>query len=726
MGKITIVAKISPHVKRVWFLAKVRLMKHSPIVLTESRWRDSDFRRRRRSIEAVWAGPGEAEAVNRRIVRFVSTDRGRITLVAVSICLALLGGLGLCKAILDEMLSKDASVTSSSWVSMLVARNPEILGMVSGTPPSDRTRQVLDDASQFGDIYRFRIWDKAGRLVFKSERIPSALTPPPAAQKRVADCVRSASIISRVSSNNAPHNVAFFVESYIPLKQNGEVIGVLDVYLDQTDDRALYQRSIFLTEIIIAILVLGAGGLPCYLVYSQMLDQRAAKAEAQYLAEHDSLTGIANRRRLRDMARSAMALSRRNGGYVAVLLIDLDRFKEVNESFGHGTGDELLKSVAVRLSSSVREEDLVARHGGDEFVVVQVGLEQPSGASLFAERLIKILLEPHAIGGRPMVCGASIGVAIAPPDADDFDKLLACADAALSKSKAAGRNTASFFEPGMDLIIRQRRQIEEDLRRVLATESFQLAYQPFHSFNDGALVGFEALLRWPEGWPLQSPAVFIPVAEESGLITRIGAWVLETACRTAATWPKPLKVAVNLSPAQFRHGDIVSAVEAALRVSGLDPARLELEVTESLWIEDSDGALDQLRRLRRIGVTIALDDFGTGYSSLSYLWKFPFDTVKIDRSFVMGMETEPKAAAIVNTITALGKALDLTITAEGVETVEQAKFLKQAGCDRGQGFLYSRPLCAASANALANADVAASKESPLFIVMPPIQLSGNC
>jgi diguanylate cyclase (GGDEF)-like protein len=648
--------------------------------------------------------------MHHRIIRFASTERGRLTLVAVSITLALLGGLGLCKAVLDEMLRKDAEATSSGWASMLGARNPEILTMLSGAPPSDRTRQVLEDASQFGDIYRFRIWDKAGHLIFKSERIPSADTPTAAAQKRVADCVRSGAIINRASSDNAPHNVPFFVESYIPVKQNGAVIGVFDVYLDQSDDKGLYQRSIFVTEIIIAILVLSAGGLPGYIVYRQMVDQRAAKAEAQYLSEHDGLTGISNRKRLRVMAKSVMALSKRNGSSVAALMIDLDRFKDINESFGHGTGDELLKSVAMRLMASVREEDLVARHGGDEFVVVQVGVEQPNGASLLAERLIRILSEPHEIAGMQVVCGASIGVAAAPPDAEDFDKLLACADAALSKSKADGCNTASFFEPGMDSIIRERRQLEEDLRRALATEAFTLAYQPFYSFQDGALLGFEALLRWPEDWTPRSPAVFIPVAEESGLITRIGAWVLETACRTASTWSSPLKVAVNLSPAQFRHGDIVSDVEEALRISGLDAARLELEVTESLWIKDSDIALDQLRRLRRIGVTIALDDFGTGYSSLSYLWKFPFDTVKIDRSFVMGMESEPKAAAIVNTITALGKALDLTITAEGVETAAQAQFLKQAGCDRAQGFLFGRPLSQSLADALANGDGVPAKE----------------
>jgi len=254
----------------------------------------------------------------------------------------------------------------------------------------------------------------------------------------------------------------------------------------------------------------------------------------------------------------------------------------------------------------------------------------------------------------------------------------------------------------MDATIRRRRRLEADLRRALETNVFQLAYQPLFSFHDESLLGFEALLRWPEDWEPESPAAFIPVAEETGLIVPIGTWVLETACRTAAAWPDTLKVAVNLSPVQFRQGDIVAVVEAALNASGLNPERLELEVTESLWLKNTDAVLAQLARLRKLGISIALDDFGTGYSSLSYLWKFPFDRVKIDRSFVTEMERDPKAMAIVNSIVAMGKSLHLTITAEGVETRDQAQALRNAGCDQAQGYLFGRPLSETLANALAN------------------------
>jgi diguanylate cyclase (GGDEF)-like protein len=647
-----------------------------------------------------------------RSIRFLNTELRRLAILAVCIAVPLVGGMLLCQSLLMKMLRDDAQATSSAWVSMLVARDPDILPLISGATPSLQTKRLLHESSQVGDIYRFRIWNTAGHLVFKSERMASAEAPLANTEKRIGDAIVSGSIFNEVHEGSSPNDVRFFVESFIPVKQNGAVVGVFDIYLDQSDDKVLYQRSLLFTEGIIAILVLVAAGVPGYLVFSQMLALRAAKLEAQFQSEHDSLTGISNRHRLRNDAQSAFALNRRTKGHIAALMIDLDRFKDINDTFGHAAGDEVLKAVAMRLKTSIREEDSVARFGGDEFVVLQVGMAQPSGARFLADRLTEALSKPYEFRGSELSCGASIGIATSPPDAEDFESLIACADAALYKSKAGGRNSISFFEPGMDAKIRERRQIETDIRRALTTRSFQLAYQPLHSFQDGRILGFEALLRWPEGWSPKPPAAFIPVMEESGLINDVGAWVLETACKTAANWTNPLKISVNLSPVQFHHGDIVSVVENALRVSGLAPARLELEVTESLWIQDADCVLDQLGRLRGIGVSIALDDFGTGYSSLAYLWRFPFDCVKIDRSFVSEMETEPKASAIVNTIMGLGKSLGLTIIAEGVETPAQAKILTEAGCDQAQGFLFGRPLPVASANALANADPMSAVEQP--------------
>jgi len=640
--------------------------------------------------------------MKRHFMRFLNAERRQVAIFAICITLAVVGGMFLCQFLSGKMLRENAQGTSSQWVSLAVARYPDVLSLLSDASPSVQTRHFLDDASQVGDIYRLRIWDATGRLVFKSER--TAFADMPANGKRVAEALVSVSIFDDVHAGSPPRNEPFYVESFIPVKKNGAVVGVFEIYLDQTDDEILYKKSLFLTEIIIGALVLLAGGIPGYGLYRQMLKLRDSRAETLFLSENDSLTGLPNRNRLNDAAKRALALSRRTKRRVAALMIDLDRFKDINNDFGQAAGDKVLKAAAKRLRSSIPEEDIVARFGGDEFVVLQIGMHQPNGASSLADRLTRVLAEPYLIDGSELACRASIGIALSSQDEEDLDALVACADAALFKAKASGRNSVSFFEPGMDAKIRERRDIEAGIRRALAADLFQLAYQPLYSFHDGRLLGFEALLRWPEGWPPQSPVEFIPVAEESGLINSIGVWALETACRTAANWAHPLMVAVNLSPVQFRDGNIVSIVKRALESSGLHPERLELEVTESLWIHDSDSVINQLRRLRGLGVSIALDDFGTGYSSLAYLWKFPFNTVKIDQSFVRGMENEPKAAAIVHTITSLGKVLDLTITAEGVETPEQARILKEAGCDQAQGFLFGRPLPALAATALANSE----------------------
>jgi diguanylate cyclase (GGDEF)-like protein len=621
-----------------------------------------------------------------------------------------LGGVMLSRVVAVEMLRADAQSTSSVWVATL-AEAADIPSLIAGATPSDTTKHLLGNASRVGDIYRYKVWNKTGHLVFVSERASSSSKETTMAERhgsRIAGSILSGSVYTETGAGNPPETPSYFADCYVPIKRNGTVLGVVEVYLDQTSDRALYQESFLATEGIIAFAVLLAGGFPGFMVYRKMVAHRAARAEALFLEEHDNLTGIANRKSLGETATAAMAWSLRNKGYVAALLIDLDRFKDINDTFGHAAGDKLLQAFAQRLNSSIRTEDMAARLGGDEFVILQVGMAQPSGASFLADRVMAILSETYEIGGLQLTCGASIGIAIGPTDAAGWDTLLSCASTALSKAKAEGSHTICFFEAGMDAIFQERRRLESDLRRALKTNAFQLAFQPLFSFRDGSLLGFEALLRWPEGWPPQSPASFIPVAEESGLIVPIGAWVLESACTTAAAWTKALKIAVNLSPVQFRHGDVVAVVEQALKVSGLDPGRLELEVTESLWLQDTDSVFAQLSRLRAMGISIALDDFGTGYSSLTYLWKFPFDKLKIDRSFVMEMEVDPKAGAIVNTIVALGRTLDLTITAEGVETRAQAHALSEAGCDQAQGYLFGRPLSASSARELTDADPASS------------------
>jgi diguanylate cyclase (GGDEF)-like protein len=637
--------------------------------------------------------------MRRRALRFLSTDRKRMLLIAVIVLFLAFGGVQLSKFVTASVLRANAQTTVSLWASSLLEIADDIPAVIAGAAPSARTDHILRDATEAGDIYRFKLRDKTGHAVFSSERKNrrSGPTVTDDQQKQIAASILSGVMYTNTDAGKSSENPAYFAECYLPIKHNGAVIGVLEVYLDQTADHTLYQRSFFLMESIMSVAVLLAGGIPGFMVYRKMREHRKAQAEALFLAQHDNLTGLANRKMLAEAAHRALAWNRRNKSYVAALVLDLDRFKEINDTFGHNVGDEVLQIVATRLKSAVRAEDMVARFGGDEFVVLQVGMTQPDGATYLATRLLEALAEPYEIDGLQLVCAASIGVAISSKDTEEWDGLLSRADVALYKSKSKGGGTASFFETGMGAMFRERRRLEADLRRALDTNAFNLAFEPLINLKGGELVGFEALLRWPEGWAPQSPAGFIPVAEDTGLIVPIGAWVLKTACNQAAAWTKPLKIAVNLSPVQFSHGDIVAVVKEALNSSGLDPGRLELEVTESLWLQNTETVLDQLGRLRSMGIAIALDDFGTGYSSLAYLWKFPFDKVKVDRSFVSQMELDPKAAAIVYTVVALGRTLDLTVTAEGVETLAQAEALKDAGCDEGQGYLFGRPVSAAAA-----------------------------
>jgi diguanylate cyclase (GGDEF)-like protein/PAS domain S-box-containing protein len=433
-------------------------------------------------------------------------------------------------------------------------------------------------------------------------------------------------------------------------------------------------------------------GRPVHVVAVRDISERKrAEARIQYLAHHDALTALPNRVLFRDRLEQALARARREGEMVAVLSLDLDRFKEINDTLGHPAGDELLKGVAARLSACVRETDTVARLGGDEFAIVQVGLDQPQGAANLAQRSLQALSAPFDLGEHRTLTGASLGIAVAPADGDDPDWLLKNSDIALYRANAESRGTFRFFEEDMNVRLQARRALEQDLYRALAEGEFELHYQPQVDLSDGSLVGFEALLRWRHPDREIIPEQFIPVAEESGIILPLGEWVLREACKEAATWPLPLKVAVNLSPAQFKHRDLAGLVAAVLQETQFDPDRLELEITESIILQDTEATFATLRRLKEMGVHISMDDFGTGYSSLSYLRRFPFDKIKIDRSFIGGLENSRGDAAIVRAVIALARSLGMTATAEGVETGHQLAYLQDEKCTEAQGYYLGRP-----------------------------------
>ena len=435
--------------------------------------------------------------------------------------------------------------------------------------------------------------------------------------------------------------------------------------------------------------------------FQDVTERRATEARLHYLAHHDPLTGLPNRSLLNDRLEQALARARRDGTEIAVLCIDIDRFKDINDTYGHNAGDELLIEVASRLQAEVRGSDTIARLGGDEFAIIQVGIGQPHGANTLCHRLLEALTQPYELGGQRVPAGCSIGVAMFPADADGAEALLIKADMALYRAKADGRGTSRFFELGMDKVFRNRKRIEEDLRLALDGGWFELHYQPQIAVQSEEIVGVEALLRLRHPTKgLVPPGDFMTVAEETGLIVPIGRWVLKKACADAATWRRkdgrPIRVAVNLSPIQFRQPTLVDDVENALLNATLDPALLEIEITESVLLHDTALVLETLDRLKRIGVLIAMDDFGTGYSSLSYLQRFPFDRIKIDQSFIRELSSNPDAAAIVRAVIALGRSLNISTTAEGVETAPQFAYLKGEVCDEVQGYYFDKPLTAAT------------------------------
>jgi diguanylate cyclase (GGDEF)-like protein len=426
------------------------------------------------------------------------------------------------------------------------------------------------------------------------------------------------------------------------------------------------------------------------------------KSEEQivFLARHDALTGLPNRVTFHERLNQAMARAER-GGKFALLNLDLDQFKSVNDALGHLAGDNLLKAVAGRLQCEIREGDTVARLGGDEFAILQLDVETASEASRLANRIVEVVSQPYDVEGQKVVIGVSIGIVLAPADSANPMELVKRADLALYRAKQDGRDTWRFFDPTMDTAAKARRELGLDLHDAMALGQLELHFQPLVSARHRVVTGFETLLRWRH--PLRgmvSPGEFISIAEETGLIAPIGAWVLHQACAEAAKWPNHIRVAVNLSPLQFRSQSLLDTVCDALRCSGIAAQRLELEITESVPLQDDHRTLSTLHALQDLGCRVALDDFGTGYSSLSYLRSFPFNTIKIDRSFVSELGEREECAAIVQAIAALGHSLKVHITAEGVETEDQFKFLAAAGCTEIQGYLFSKPVPAGALGSL--------------------------
>jgi diguanylate cyclase (GGDEF)-like protein/PAS domain S-box-containing protein len=494
------------------------------------------------------------------------------------------------------------------------------------------------------------------------------------------------SLIGKTAHDLLPKEEADFVTAHDrEVMESGNLVALGEHWVHTANGTRLMSTK--------KLVVPNAKGEPQYLLSmaEDVTERKRAEERIAYMAHHDTLTELPNRAAFTDRLIATLERAKDEKISFALLCVDFDRFKEVNDVFGHAIGDELLRRLSKRMQA-LASGAFLARLGGDEFMIVAANGAQPTTAAALADRLLASSEEEIEIDGNSLRVGLSIGVAIYPNDGEDATTLLGNADAALYRAKNEGRGLIRFFESDMDERLRERRSLQHDLRRALERDELSLHYQP-QARMDGEIVGFEALVRWQHpGHGMIPPNTFIPIAEESGLIIQIGEWILREACREASTWKRPLQIAINLSPIQFQHGDLPALVHSALLETGLAARRVELEITEGVLINDFSRAVSILRRLKALGVRIAMDDFGTGYSSLAYLQSFPFDKIKIDQAFISNLEGNPQSAAIVRAVIGLGHGLDLPVIAEGVETAGQLAFLTREACNEVQGYFVGRPM----------------------------------
>jgi diguanylate cyclase (GGDEF)-like protein len=621
------------------------------------------------------------------------------------LALAVWAAAALTSGTISKLLALDAETEASSWSRYLAANVADLPSIVKGAAPSPESRDFFERAQKVGDVFLYKIYDPDGQLRLSSDalqKIGSQSESIEVHNPAVAQAVLSGRAVVEVRGGEDEEDEeeeggaepigiarpAFYSEAYVPVVVAGRTIGIVETYVDQSVKHTAFRSRVAGALLTLAAIIACAYAVPAVGFYLRTRQKRQADSRAEFLAKHDALTGLFNRVRfMRDLDQ---ALSPKCP--VVVHCIDIDRFREMNDAYGHTCGDEILKQVARRLQTLSGKSDLLARLDGDEFALAQV-ISDEQEIDAFSRRLSLALSEPYHLRDQDIEATASVGTAVAPGHGDSAETLIKNAEMALSHSQSEGLGGRSIFRPEMDAELRTQRELESQLKRAVAEGGFELHFQPIHRAADTRLVGFEALLRLPAGPNGHvSPAVFVPLLERLGLIAAAGEWVLRRACTVAATWPAHLMISVNLSPAQFTAGDIASVTKDELARSGLAAERLELEITEGLLLSQSPATMAQLEGLKALGVRVAMDDFGTGYSSLNYLWRFPFDKLKIDQSFVRGLDSRDEhLPSVIRAIIALGRSLGMIITAEGVETAAQAEFLQQAGCDLLQGFYLGRP-----------------------------------
>lgn len=599
---------------------------------------------------------------------------------------------------INDMQRARVESTARSFGKYIHQQVPSLDRIVSGRITPSMASVVLRGVRPIGNVLEFRLYDLRGQLRGDSylHARGQPVIPDLARSPRAIAYIEKGEQHFMVKSGEGTSQPRFYSEIMVPLfNADGERYGVLEVSADETETwpgMIAHFRAVILQ---VAGLILLAFTVPGFLYFRNSGQLRALTHRLRHSSEYDELTGALNRTTFTASVQQIIADNADRGLSVAIHFINIDRFKDVNETLGHGVGDVVLKEATQRLRRLTGARQALARLGGDEFAICQsYFVTTPRSVSDLAAEITAAFIKPFAVDGKLVSLSASVGYCFYPRDGKTVTDLMRAADIALAKAKESNRGRAVAFAPEMERERQSRQHIETRLRTALAENAFDIHFQPLYEVTSDRLRGFEALLRLSdaEGRPI-SPAEFIPIAEDTGLIEEIGDWVLNQSCRMATQWPEHVLVAVNLSAAQFTSGTIAERVQDALMRTGLPASRLELEVTESLLITDPAKVLEQLIALKEIGVSVALDDFGTGYSSLSYLWQFPFDKLKVDKSFMTDLAVEgSKSREILATIIALGRVLDLKITAEGVETEAQAAVLRELDCDLVQGYLFGRPM----------------------------------
>ena len=617
--------------------------------------------------------------------------------------LVVMGGISRQES--SRQLKQDAEQSAIRWSQLFSQTVPSLDSIFSTGQLTPVARERLMHLRRVNDVFDFRLFDPSGRLLLMSDDLEKPDIPSYDSFKngigdRAADGSKAGIrkqvlggtryvALQRQPWSGGP---TVYGEVYLPVLFEGKVLGVVEVHVDQTQRAANAEEGLTRIAAVVAILLSLIGSVATWQYVVRLRKQRKAEEKIRYLAHHDVLSGTMNRASFNEALGQAVQRKSHRGAVFSLLRIDLDHFKEVNDSLGHTLGDEVLRLTAQRLKACLREGDRVARLGGDEFAILLIGQATQASVSPFAKRIGEALAVPIELSGHQVRCGGSMGIVLNGSDGADADDLMSKADQALYRAKAVGRGTFAFYDDLLDRQMQAKRELTRDLRQAISSDQLMVYYQPQYGNDGDLLVGYEALVRWKHPTRgMVSPGEFIPLAEETGLIDDIGLWVLRKACKDAQSWPHTLTVAVNLSANQFAGGKLVKQVARSLQDSGLPAQRLGLEITESLLMTNSDQIMETLRQLAALGVSIAMDDFGTGYSSLAYLWRFPFDKLKIDQVFTRNLTNDPKVAVIVRSIITLAHSLNMHVNAEGVETRTQMLALQELGCNEFQGFLLGRP-----------------------------------